>query len=343
MKNEVLAEYFNILCQNNYPDFINKYLKTKEMQRISYIGQFCGSDYTAIYSPLFFYSRYDHSIATALMTWHFTKDKTQTLCALFHDLGTPCFSHCIDYLLGDFEKQESSEKDVFSIISNSQEMIQYLEEDDIKLEDLKDIKQYSIVENEKPKLCVDRLDGVLHTVLIWIHTHSIEQIKEVYKDIAVLKDRNGYLELGFNHKENANLFFDMIYEYSIELQSNENKFTTQFIADCIKILIEQNKISIEDLYNQKEEDIVKLLENDISGWKKFEQTTQILRSDIKPNYYFVSVSAKKRYVIPLCIEQNEPKRLDEISEICKELLEEYFNYKDTKYAYIPGIILNKEN
>jgi HD superfamily phosphohydrolase len=39
-----------------------------------------------------------------------TKDKKQTLCALFHDLGTPAFSHVVDFMFNDPTNQASSEK-----------------------------------------------------------------------------------------------------------------------------------------------------------------------------------------------------------------------------------------
>ena len=126
-QNEEIKKYYNILCNGNYPSFINKYLKVKELERLKEIGQFCGCDYNKLYNIKYWYSRYDHSIAVALMTWNFTKDKTQTIAALFHDLGTPAFSHCIDYLFGDSVKQESSEKSVFEIINKSIEIKKLLE------------------------------------------------------------------------------------------------------------------------------------------------------------------------------------------------------------------------
>lgn len=64
MKKEILKQYYELLCQGDYPSFIDHYLKAPELKRLKYIGQFYGCDY-GIYSSLFFYSRYDHSIATA--------------------------------------------------------------------------------------------------------------------------------------------------------------------------------------------------------------------------------------------------------------------------------------
>jgi hypothetical protein len=146
-------------------------------------------------------------MVTALMTWNFTKDKVQTLLALFHDLGTPAFSHTIDYVMGDAVNQESSEKDVFKIISNSTQLVGYLKEDNIDINELKYIDKYTIVENKKPKLCVDRLDGVLHTCFIWFRYWDLSTVKKIYDDIIVIINEDGEKEIGFKSLDMAELFF----------------------------------------------------------------------------------------------------------------------------------------
>ena len=67
----------------------------------------------------FFYSNLEHSIGVALIVWNFTKDKKQTLAGLFHDISTPVFKHCIDFLNGDYETQESTEELTTYMIKNS--------------------------------------------------------------------------------------------------------------------------------------------------------------------------------------------------------------------------------
>ena len=48
--NDEIKEYYMILCDNDYPDFIDKYINTKELKRLEGIGQFCGCDYTKIFN-----------------------------------------------------------------------------------------------------------------------------------------------------------------------------------------------------------------------------------------------------------------------------------------------------
>lgn len=127
------------------------------------------------------------------MTWHFTHQKDETIAALLHDVGTPCFAHCIDYVFGDYINQESSEKSIVDIIKKDSELLAYLKTDEIKLTDLEVLNNYHILENKSPKLCTDRLDGVLHTCYIWLQTHSLRAIKEVYDNIEVLENEDGYI------------------------------------------------------------------------------------------------------------------------------------------------------
>lgn len=72
------------------------------------------------------------------------------------------------------------------------DILKFLEEDGITLEDLEDFSKYHILENRSPKLCTDRLDGVLHTAYIWLHTHSLDDIKEVFSDLTLLKSEDGF-------------------------------------------------------------------------------------------------------------------------------------------------------
>lgn len=111
-----MKEYLSIFIDKDYPKFIDKYLTTNSLNGLKHITQFCGCDYTNLYSPLFKYTRFDHSLVVANMTWHFTHDKKETIMALLHDIGTTCFAHCIDYVFGDYLNQGSSEKSMTEVI-----------------------------------------------------------------------------------------------------------------------------------------------------------------------------------------------------------------------------------
>lgn len=340
-----IKNYFDILCNNKYPSFINKYINTVEMQRLRYIGQFCGHDYHSIdiIKPKYWYSRLDHSIACALITWNITKDKSQTLSALFHDLGTPAFSHCIDYLLEDYINQKSSERDVGDILSNSNKIRELLKQDNIDISLVNDVTKYTIFENEKPKLCVDRLEGIFHTGLIWGKFWTLKDIKFIYNNLVVCTNEENELEIGIKGIKHAERFYNGAYEYSILLQTNENNLMVKLLSDIIRMSIEYKLFDFDDLYKLKEIEIIDLVKNGNTKilnemWDTYSSISSIKRSNKRVlNKYCVSINSKKRYVSPLCVYKNKTYRLIDISMNSKKLLNKYLLYADTSYAYIDTI------
>lgn len=332
-----MYEFIKIFEDDIYPDFINKYLETKTLNRIKYVSQFCGCDYTNLYNTKFYYSRYDHSLVVAHMTWHFTHDKEATIAALLHDIGTPCFAHSIDYVFGDYINQESSEKDIIDIIKKDEVLLKYLNEDNISLEKLKDLTKYPILENKTPKLCTDRLDGVLGTCYIWLQTHTLEEIKEVYDNIIVLKNEDNIEEIGFKNIESCEKFVNMILTYAKELQGNTDKYTMKYISEVIKIAVEKNIINLEDLYTKKESEIIAILASNFNTWNEFTSATDLIRTNELPDNFYANFKTKKRNVIPLVSSKGIIDRIINISQETKIKYDDFNNYKDTTYAYLKRI------
>ena len=333
-----MNKYLNIFIDDEYPTFLDKYLITDTLKRLKHITQFCGCDYTKLYSPLFTYTRFDHSLVVAHMTWHFTHDKKETLIALLHDIGTPCFAHCIDYVFNDYINQESSEKSIIEIIKKDKQLQEFLNEDNLTIEDFNDYLKSQILENKSPKLCTDRLDGVLHTCYIWLHTHSLEQIKEVYEDIVVLKSEENNKEIGFKNIKIAEKFVSMVYNYAKELQSNTDKYVMKYISEIVKMSFEKNLISLDDLYIKQEKELCNIFSKNFSSWKKFNKASIINRTNTIPkNRFYISFETKRRNTIPLISTTNGNKRISEVSNIAKNIYDELKQYKDSTYSYVEEI------
>jgi hypothetical protein len=142
------------IFEPNFPEWLNEYIETDAMQKQQYISVTCGK----VYSNLFDigdYNSLDHSIGVALIVWHFTHDKAQTLSGLFHDIATPVFKHCVDFLNGDWMMQDSTEDLTKEIIKSSDEIMRLLNRDNIKLEDVCDYHMYPTADNDTPRLSAD--------------------------------------------------------------------------------------------------------------------------------------------------------------------------------------------
>ena len=107
-----LEHYLKELNYYNMPEFLFKYLKSPSLLRLKKVGYFCGMDYASsdIYNFREYISRFDHSLTVSLIVYNLTHDKKATLSGLFHDIATPAFKHCVDFLNGDYMNQESTEE-----------------------------------------------------------------------------------------------------------------------------------------------------------------------------------------------------------------------------------------
>ena len=337
-----LREYYEILSPD-MPDFLEEYINTEAMQKQAGISVTCGTYYSNMYDQVW-YSSLDHSIAVALIIWNFTKDKKQTLSGLFHDIATPVFKHCIDFMNKDYDKQESTEELTTKLISDSKEIMDLLKRDGISIDEIKDYHMYPIADNDTPLLSSDRLEYTLSngygvTEKIW----GLNDIKEVYKDIVVLKNEEGIDELGFNSLEKAEKFVETMSKLSRLYRRNKTKFTMQFLADTMKKMSEAGLISVSDLYKYSEKEVMKMiedstLENISDAFKKWKNTDSINESDDMPDAgtYFVSIdNVKVRYINPLVKMQNgEVKRIADISNKAKEAINIAKEYKTKKYVYL---------
>lgn len=338
--NPNLAKYYKILS-DEIPDFLYEYVNTAEMQKQAGISTTCGTIYSKMFDYKFFYSSLEHSIAVALIVWNFTKDKKQTISALFHDIATPVFKHTIDFMNGDYEKQESTEELTTKIISESKEIMSLLYRDGIEVREVDNYHLYPIADNDSPKLAADRLEytlsnGLGATSKLW----NLEEVKEIYQNIEVQKNEEKIEELGFKNQEIAEKFVQGMSILSSCYITNEVKFSMQFLADIIKKMSELNLIKVEDLYKLSEKEVIEKIEhcnyNGIAEcFKLWENANKIEESDNEvQDKYTVSVNAKIRYIIPLVNVDNKYIRIDKVSEKAKEDIEKAISFKTKRYAYL---------
>lgn len=337
-----IQEYFKMLSPKGIPKFLNRYIETLPMKKQAKIGTTCGTIYSNLFSNQFWYSSLDHSIGVALIIWNFTQNQKQALAGLFHDIATPAFKHTIDYMKGDYETQESTEELTSEIIGSSKEIMKLLKEDGIKLEEVENYHIYPIADNDTPRLSSDRLEYTLSNGLggllpLW----NLKEVKEMYEDIEIQVNEEEIPELGFKTKEKAERFVQGMRKLSNEYIENKTKFSMQFLADIMKKMSQEKRITIDDLYQLSEKEIIEKIENCKTGdidkcFKIWKKETKIKESDkLVEGKYCVNISnAKIRYINPLVRQENKFVRLDTISASAKEEIEKAKNFKTKKYAYL---------
>lgn len=335
--NEEVKEYFKILSPE-FPEWLNEYIDTKEMKRINGSSMSCGTDYSSIFDIKYWYSNLEHSVGVALIIWHFTHDKKQTLAGLFHDIATPTFKHCIDFMNGDSEHQESTEERTKTIIKNSKEIMSLLNRDNIKLEEVCDYKIYPIADNDIPKLSADRFEYTFSSGLVFKRVWNLNDIREIYNNIIILKNENKVDELGFKDKSVCEKYIHIISKLWPAWISDEDKTVMQFIADIVKSMNVKGYLTIDDLYTLSEKDVInKILTCEDSyirdNFIKFRNATSVYSSDTKINdKYCICVKPKRRYIIPLVKYKNEVRRINEISNSAKKDIDNYLDIQFSKYT-----------
>ncbi len=257
----LLKYYLEQLDYNDMPLFLKKYLKCPSLVRLMSVGYFCGMDFASksVYNFDEYISRFDHSLTTSLLTYKVTNDKTMTVAALFHDVATPCFSHVIDYMNEDYEKQESTEELTEDIIKNDKYLLKCLKEDNIDVDNIINFKNFSIVDNDRPKCCADRLDGVILTGIAWTKNVTKDDIKKIINDVRVFKNEDNEDEIGFNNRDIVSKIIDVSESIDLYCHTNEDNYMMHLLANITKLSIDKGYITYDDLYSLNEVELFNIL------------------------------------------------------------------------------------
>lgn len=318
------------IYHRDIPIFIHEFSSTPLIQRLKNIGMNCGLEYTQfeLFKKCQSYTRYDHSIGVALIIWHFTHDKTQTIAGLLHDVATPVFAHTIDFLNGDYLNQETTENGTREIIENSKELKQLLKKHQITIDSIVDYHQYPIADNDSPQLSADRLEYSLSNMLNYGYC-TIKDINLYYTDLIISKNEYGVIELMFQSEKIASLFTINVLKNSRVYISDSDRFSMQVLANLIERALDDNIISKKDLYLNEPFIIKKFLSNAYTNqlWQRFTHYSMIKKALVKPDNNWFKVNTKKRYIDPFVL------NLGRISSVSLELNKEIKKFKAIDFDY----------
>ncbi len=357
-----ISQYFEILCPpDDYPPFLDRYIQLPVMQRLAGVGLLCGTDWTPLYRNRFYYSRLDHSKGVALIVWHFTHDKAQTIAGLLHDISTPVFSHVSDFRKGDALTQTATEEPTARIIRGDAELGRLLAEDGLSAEQVEDYHIYPIADNEIPQLSADRLEYMFPSGMALDGSWTMEEIRLCYNDLTILKNEDGADELGFRTLEIAELYCEHFCMIGHILQLNENKLALHMLGQIMNMAEKAGVLSDDDFMRLSEREVMEKLnrhceaqpkqsiaEDKLSRYyrtfrtmTKIEHTNQPLPES---DYFCVNLKVKQRYISPLvvvecprsgCIETTvKSKRLSEVSEKARRIIDDFKTFSDTAYGCV---------
>ena len=164
-------------------------------------------------------------------------------------------------------------------------------------------------------------------------------IKKIYSNIIISKNEDNIDELTFKDKEICEEYINIISKLWPEWISDKDKTVMQFIADICKSMNIAGYLSIDNLYELSEKEVIEKILNApdeyiSNSFKKFLKTDKVYSSE-NPiiDKYCVHIKSKERYIIPLVQTQNKSIRIDKISKPSKKKIEEYLNSQKVTYTY----------
>ena len=298
------------------PPVLGELSRTPEMRRLRDVGMNCGCEYTSfrLFRKLKPYSRWEHSVGTARIVWHFTGDLTQAVAALFHDIATPTFAHSVDFLHGDSLRQESTEAGTEEIICSSSEICRILAGAGIRTEDVVDYHRYPIADNDSPRLSADRLEYTFGNLFHYGFRPAFV-LRQYYRDLSVAENEDGAPELAFRDLLTAISFgFDALKCSQIYV-SPQDRYAMQMLSELLARALERGILRESDLMGTEPRLIKKLPSDPESreAWKRFRaMKTMVTEEEDAPLALRRVIPAKKRCIDPLIAGKGR------LSQVCPE-------------------------
>ena len=211
------------------------------------------------------FSRYEHSIGVMLVLRKLGANIEEQAAGLIHDVSHTAFSHLVDWVIGNREKEDYQDKNLQRIVSLSA-IPEILQRYGLNLEKVIDIKQYSLLEKPAPNLCADRIDYALREFYLWANPPIVSQC------IDDLFSYNG--QIAFRTKDSAEKF---AYAYAKCQREHwggaECTVRWELLTRALKIGLSKCFVKIDDFYGEDEHLIRKLKE---SGNKEIERIFSLL-------------------------------------------------------------------
>ena len=160
----------------------------------------------------------------------------------------------------DYANQESTEEYTEKIILDDTYLLNCLKEDNILTEEIVDFKQYPIVDNDRPKLCADRLDGVILTGLFWTKNLNKRDVANILSHIVTFNNEDNKQELGFNDIEVARKVMEVSESIDVYCHSKEDNYMMETLANLTRYIVDNKYISYDDLYKLNEDNIHNIFE-----------------------------------------------------------------------------------
>ena len=288
-------------------------METPAMQRLKGVNQFGMPDR---FYKLPGFTRYEHSLGVMLILRRLGADIEEQASGLIHDISHPTFSHLIDWVIGNREREDHQDRNLQRIVSQS-EIPKILSKHGLDPGRITEIESHSLLEKPSPLLCADRFDYAIREFQMWAVPSIVDGCLEG------LTDYQG--QMAFKGKRQAVMFANGYAKLQREHWAAEEYMVRwELLAMALKTALKEGIIREEDFYSQDEEVIAKLAGSGNPGitnaLRTLEEEPYLNLRGNRENPQF-SLKKKFRHIDPHYLEDGKIFLLSESDPGYKEFLE----------------------
>lgn len=287
-------------------------IESRAVQRLKGVHQ-AGASY--LVNPLWSVTRYEHSVGVMLLIRQLGGSLSEQIAGLLHDVSHTAFSHVVDVALAN------KEENYHELIRES-----LLERSDIPAiltsygfnwqEILTNDEQWSLLEQELPELCADRIDYTLRDSFHYFD-NPLEEIGNFLESLKIISGK-----IVINSQAQGEWFVKNFYQVVIDFFYEPlNVFSADVMAKIIHYSLSQDYIQLDELLLDDQgllSQLKNITDSHLEGL--FEQLENPPKLSEGVQNYLIFQRQKQRIIDPLISFNNNPvKRGSDISFKIKEL------------------------
>jgi uncharacterized protein len=285
-------------------------INSKAVQRLKGINQ---QGVPPAYGEQPFFTRFDHSIGVMILIKKLGGDIKEQIAGLIHDVSHTAFSHLVDWIYGDPNKQKHQDDKYVEVLKSS-DIPEILKRHGFEEEEFYDLDKYTLLELDAPELCADRIDYTLRDILAYGGGIVVEDLID-----KLIEDKG---KIVFSTKQAA---YNFAHEY-VSLQryswgDGRNNARYVLFAQVLKEAIKKDIIEKKD-FDGSDQNILDKLHSADNGVIK--EKLGLLRKGFLMKYVEdseIDVGCKFRYVNPKILVGGRQKKLSEVDFFYKKYLD----------------------
>lgn len=291
-------------------------IKSKPLQRLKRIHV---GGYSLLTGSVRESTRYEHSVGVLQLLKLYGADIEEQIAGLLHDVAHTAFSHVSTYAMQEkYEGEEFHEviKEEFVIRT---EIPSIIEKHGFNIERVLDETKFSMLENDAPDICADRIDYSLRDGLIW---QFISKDKVDFILDHLIEYQGSFI---FNDIKAARYFSDNFFDLNRALYGSAMGAYFNYKFGALLKYAQHKGILEKDFWFKDDYVILDKLKNSkdpkiIETFAALDGSMVVYEDNSNPEFNF---SKKIRVVNPQILVGSELKRLADLDKEYKNKIEAY--------------------